>query len=104
MILVFGKTGQVATELQRVSGVMALGREEVDLSDPAACAAAVREHAPKAVINAAAYTTVDKAEDEEHLATVINGDAPCDGQSLRRARIPWFISQRIMFLTDEAIH
>lgn len=76
MILVFGKTGQVATELQRVSGVMALGREEVDLSDPAACAAAVREHAPKAVINAAAYTTVDKAEDEEHLATVINGDAP----------------------------
>ena len=76
MILVFGKTGQVATELNRVSGVMALGREDVDLSDPAACAAAVREHAPKAVINAAAYTAVDKAEDEEHLATVINGDAP----------------------------
>ena len=76
MILVFGKTGQVATELQRVSGVMALGREDFDLSDPAACAAAIREHAPKAVINAAAYTAVDKAEDEEHLATVINGDAP----------------------------
>ena len=76
MILVFGKTGQVATELQRVSGVMALGREDVDLSDPAACAAAIHEHTPKAVINAAAYTAVDRAEDEEHLATVINGDAP----------------------------
>ena len=76
MILVFGKTGQVATELQRLSGVMALGREDVDLSDPAACAAAIHEHTPKAVINAAAYTAVDKAEDEEHLATVINGDAP----------------------------
>ena len=76
MILVFGKTGQVATELQRLSGVTALGREDVDLSDPAACAAAIREHAPKAVINAAAYTAVDRAEDEEHLATVINGDAP----------------------------
>lgn len=76
MILVFGKTGQIATELQRVSGVMALGREDVDLSDPAACAAAIREHAPKAVINAAAYTAVDEAEDEEHLATVINGEAP----------------------------
>ncbi len=76
MILVFGKTGQVATELQRLSGVMALGRDDADLSDPAACAAAIPEHAPKAVINAAAYTAVDKAEDEEHLATVINGDAP----------------------------
>ena len=76
MILVFGKTGQVATELQRLSGVMALGRDDVDLSDPAACAAAIREHVPEAVINAAAYTAVDKAEDEEHLATVINGGAP----------------------------
>ena len=76
MILVFGKTGQVATELQRLSDVMALGRDEVDLSDPAACAAAIREHAPEAVINAAAYTAVDRAEEDEHLATVINGDAP----------------------------
>lgn len=76
MILVFGKTGQVATELQRSSGVMASGRDDVDLSDPEACAAAIREHSPKAVINAAAFTAVDRAEDEEHLATVINGDAP----------------------------
>ena len=76
MILVFGKTGQVATELQRLSGVTALGRDDVDLSDPHACAAAICEHAPKAVINAAAYTAVDRAEDEEHLAAIINGDAP----------------------------
>ena len=76
MILVFGKTGQVATELQRFSYVVALGRDEVDLSGPAACATAIREYAPKAVINAAAYTAVDKAEDEEHLATIINGNAP----------------------------
>jgi len=76
MILVFGKTGQVATELQRLSGVTALGRDDVDLSAPSACAAAILKHSPKAVINAAAYTAVDRAEDEEHLATVINGDAP----------------------------
>jgi len=75
MILVFGKTGQVATELKRLNGVMALGRDDVDLLDPPACAAAIREHTPKAVINAAAYTAVDRAEDEEHIATVINGDA-----------------------------
>ena len=76
MILVFGKTGQVATELQRLSVIMALGRDDVDLSEPAACAAVIRELAPKAVINAAAYTAVDRAEDEEHLANIINGDAP----------------------------
>lgn len=75
-ILVFGKTGQVATELQRQAEVIALGRDAADLSDPAACAAAISENDVDVVINAAAYTAVDKAEDEEALATVINGDAP----------------------------
>ena len=76
MILVFGKTGQVATELQRLGGVLALGRNEVDLTDSQACIDAIRTHAPRAVINAAAYTAVDRAEEEESLATLINGDAP----------------------------
>jgi dTDP-4-dehydrorhamnose reductase len=53
-----------------------LGREEANLSDPKACADAIRHHAPDAVINAAAYTAVDQAEDEEAVATAINGDAP----------------------------
>jgi dTDP-4-dehydrorhamnose reductase len=75
-ILVFGKSGQVATELASQADVTALGRDEADLSDPAACAAAIRAHAPEAVINAAAYTGVDKAEEEEDLATTINGAAP----------------------------
>ena len=76
MILVFGKTGQVARELQQLGALMALGREEANLSDPQACADAIRHHSPDAVINAAAYTAVDQAEDEEAVATVINGDAP----------------------------
>ena len=76
MILVFGKTGQVATELQRLGNVVALGRDQANLSDPAACADAIRTHAPRAVINAAAYTAVDRAEEEGALATIINGDAP----------------------------
>lgn len=76
-LLVFGKTGQVATELRmRAPDATYLGRDQADLSDPAACAAAIRAHAPEAVINAAAYTAVDKAEDEEALATTINGAAP----------------------------
>ena len=76
MILVFGKTGQVATELQRLGNVVALGRDQADLSDPTACSNAIRAHAPRAVINAAAYTAVDRAEGEEVLASIINGDAP----------------------------
>jgi dTDP-4-dehydrorhamnose reductase len=76
MILVFGKTGQVATELQRLGNVVALGRDQADLASPAVCADAIRTLAPRAVINAAAYTAVDRAEEEEALATLINGDAP----------------------------
>ncbi|MEQ8292273.1 MAG: dTDP-4-dehydrorhamnose reductase [Roseovarius sp.] len=76
-VLVFGKTGQVATELARAGGdVVCLGRDAADLSDPEACAEIIRETEATGVINAAAYTAVDKAEDEEALATVINGDAP----------------------------
>ncbi|WP_299417623.1 dTDP-4-dehydrorhamnose reductase [uncultured Sulfitobacter sp.] len=76
-ILVFGKTGQVAQELQRlVPDATCLGRSAADLDDPDACAQAITAHGPRAVINAAAYTAVDRAEEEEALATTINGAAP----------------------------
>ncbi|MBT8154501.1 dTDP-4-dehydrorhamnose reductase [Epibacterium ulvae] len=75
-ILVFGKTGQVAQELAPFDGVTCVGRDLADLADPAACAALIEARAPDAVINAAAYTAVDKAEAEEDLASVINGAAP----------------------------
>ena len=76
MILVFGKTGQVATELRSHQDVFALGRDQADLTIPMTCAEAIRRYEPRAVINAAAYTAVDKAENEENLANTINGDAP----------------------------
>lgn len=76
-LLVLGRTGQVATELARHNPeAVFLGRAAADLSDPEACAAAIREHHPAVVINAAAYTAVDRAEEEEALATMINGAAP----------------------------
>lgn len=75
-ILVFSRSGQVATELARQADVVSLGRDAADLSEPQACAGAIRAFAPDAVINAAAYTAVDKAEEEEALATAINGAAP----------------------------
>lgn len=76
MILVFGKTGQVATELGALPGVTCVGRSAADLTVPQSCAAVIADHRPAAVINAAAYTAVDKAESEEELATTINGHAP----------------------------
>jgi dTDP-4-dehydrorhamnose reductase len=79
-ILVFGHSGQVATELRALDGddvqITALSRADADLTDPAACAAAINAHAPDAVINAAAYTAVDKAESDAETAQIINADAP----------------------------
>lgn len=76
-LLVFGKTGQVARELQRLApDATYLGRDEADLMNPAACAAAIAASDAQAIINAAAWTAVDKAETEEPAATTVNGDAP----------------------------
>ena len=77
-ILVFGETGQVARALAPLlpQGSVQLNRSQADLMDPAACAAAIHAHAPEAVINAAAWTAVDKAEAEEAAAQVVNAQAP----------------------------
>lgn len=76
-ILIFGRTGQVASELQRlVPGATYLGREAADLTDPAACAARILGGTWEAVINAAAYTAVDKAETDEATVLAVNGAAP----------------------------
>lgn len=75
-ILVFGQSGQVATELAKLTGMTCFGRQHADLSDPNACANLIRAQAPIAVINAAAYTAVDRAESEENLAHTINAEAP----------------------------
>ena len=78
--LIFGTTGQVARELARTlpAGVhvTALGRAEADLADPEACAAAVAGREAEVVINAAAYTAVDRAEEEPALAHRVNAEAP----------------------------
>lgn len=76
-LAVFGKTGQVATELARRTpegvSVSTLGRDVVDFSNPDQVADAVRSLNADAVINAVAYTAVDKAEDETELAATVNG-------------------------------
>ncbi|NHF73683.1 dTDP-4-dehydrorhamnose reductase [Paracoccus xiamenensis] len=76
-LLVFGKTGQVARELARIApGACFAGRDAVDLTDPAGCAALIRAQSPRAVINAAAYTAVDRAETDAEAARAVNAAAP----------------------------
>lgn len=75
MILVFGHSGQVATELALQGADLCLSRAQADFETPGALAAAVAEYSPDAVINAAAYTAVDQAEQEVARALRINGEA-----------------------------
>lgn len=76
-LLIFGKTGQVARELSRLlPEATFLGRDQADLTNPAACAALIAASDAKVVINAAAWTAVDKAETDEVTATLVNGEAP----------------------------
>ncbi|NEX47329.1 dTDP-4-dehydrorhamnose reductase [Pseudotabrizicola algicola] len=76
-LLVFGQSGQVARALARLApDATCLGRDRADLTDPAACAQAILQARPGAVINAAAYTAVDKAEQDEQTAHLVNALAP----------------------------
>ncbi len=83
-ILLFGKNGQVGWELQRSLAVLgelvAVGREDAglcgDLTNLEGLAATVRQVQPQLIVNAAAYTAVDKAESEPELAALVNAQAP----------------------------
>lgn len=79
-LLVAGATGQLARALcdaEKGEGVelVALGRPDLDIADPASVERAVEKVCPDLVINAAAYTAVDAAEDDEPGALAVN----CDG-------------------------
>lgn len=80
-ILLLGGTGQVGTEIRALASagsieVAAPDLAELDLTDTSALTKAVRAGPWDAVINAAAYTDVDRAESEEPVAFAVNGDAP----------------------------
>ncbi len=79
-ILLFGRVGQVGWELRRtlapLARVTCVDYPEVDFTRPDSVREAIAAAAPDVIINAAAYTAVDKAEAELALATKINADAP----------------------------
>ena len=79
-ILLFGKVGQVGWELRRtlapLSRLVCIDYPDVDFTNPDSLRRQIGEAAPDIIVNAAAYTAVDKAESETALAQKINGDAP----------------------------
>jgi dTDP-4-dehydrorhamnose reductase len=84
-ILLFGRNGQLGWELQRalapLGEVVALDMDSpaplsADFAQPESLAATVRAVAPQAIVNAAAYTAVDAAEDDEATARAVNAAAP----------------------------
>ena len=79
-IVLFGKNGQLGWEFQRIlpilGEVIALGRSEVDVSDPHEIQKSLDELKPDLIINTSAYTDVDQAENASELAMKINAIAP----------------------------
>jgi dTDP-4-dehydrorhamnose reductase len=79
-ILLTGKNGQVGWELNRslssLGTIFAMDRNGMDLSKPETLAPIIQKIRPDIIINAAAYTAVDKAESEPELAMIVNGVAP----------------------------
>ncbi|MBD2771079.1 dTDP-4-dehydrorhamnose reductase [Iningainema tapete] len=79
-ILLIGSNGQVGQELQHVlqpyGNIITVARPTIDLTQPDTIREVIRENQPQIIINAAAYTAVDKAESEPELASAINATAP----------------------------
>lgn len=80
VILLTGKNGQVGAELLRLlpqlGEVVALGHDQLDLSNPTDIYQTIREVRPQLIVNAAAYTAVDQAETDETTAQAVNAQAP----------------------------
>ena len=79
-LLLLGNTGQLGWELQRalqpLGVVVALDYPEINLADPGSIRKTVQELHPEVIVNATAYTAVDKAESEPELAIAINATGP----------------------------
>lgn len=87
-ILLLGANGQVGWELRRalapLGEVMPCDRQRVDLSRPESLAPLLREYRPDVIVNAAAYTAVDKAETDEAGATLVNATSVGELAALAR--------------------
>jgi dTDP-4-dehydrorhamnose reductase len=80
IILLIGRTGQIGADLKQllpeIGNVIAPGREELNLAEPLQVRRAIAELRPQVIVNAAAYTAVDQAENDAAAARAINAEAP----------------------------
>jgi dTDP-4-dehydrorhamnose reductase len=94
-ILVTGGTGQVGFELQRqlclLGTVLAPSRQELDLANEKAVAHWLEQHQPDLIVNAAAYTAVDRAEEEPELARRLNAELPAQLAEYSAACGQWLV-------------
>ena len=93
-ILLFGKTGQLGWELNRalapLGDIIAFGPDELDLIDVDALTRTIREIQPGLLVNASAYTAVDRAEQESEIAMLLNEKVPMVmAEEARRLNAPF---------------
>ncbi|MCH4564679.1 dTDP-4-dehydrorhamnose reductase [Halomonas sp. EGI 63088] len=94
-ILITGGSGQVGFELQRqlclLGRVLAPTRQELDLADADAVVQWLAQHQPELIVNAAAYTAVDRAEEEPVLARRLNAELPAQLAAYSASRGQWLV-------------
>ncbi len=106
-ILLLGKDGQLGRALGRslapLGELLALGRDSgLDLADPASLQRAVRQADPDVIVNAAAFTDVDRAEAEPGLAMHVNAEAPGLLAREMRTRRGWLVHYSSDYVYDGA--
>ncbi|MBL8595061.1 MAG: dTDP-4-dehydrorhamnose reductase [Devosia sp.] len=103
-LLILGRDGQVGTALTQLLAplgtVVALGRDGADLANPGGLARIVERERPDVIVNAGAYTDVDKAESEPELAQLVNADAPAALARAAADRDAWLIHYSTDYVFD----
>lgn len=106
-ILLLGADGQLGWELRRallpLGAVQACGRAEADLSDPAGLRDLLERTRPGVIVNAAAYTAVDRAETDAATARAVNTDAPGLLAAWAAARGAWLVHYSTDYVFDGSL-
>lgn len=103
-LLILGRDGQVGTALTQLLAplgtIVALGRDGADLEHPDGLARVVDREQPDVIVNAGAYTAVDKAESEPKLAQLVNADGPAALARAAAERDAWLIHYSTDYVFD----
>lgn len=103
-LLILGRDGQVGTALTQVlaplGAIAAYGRQGADFTHPADLEGVVKREQPDVIVNAAAYTAVDKAEGEPDLARLVNADGPAVLARMAAETGAWLIHYSTDYVFD----